>query len=152
MQYTRRQSLCAAIAATTAGVSGEKQRAARQKFALLIGCTQAGMEAEAAALNDLEAIRAALHSRGFQAAEMLTLGGALHADLLFSALHSVRDRITHWTTGDLFLIFSGHGDIDFEATDPEPTLCLTESQISWRQVFVMLSAPPTVSVTLLPDC
>jgi hypothetical protein len=74
-------------------------------------------------------------------------------------LETVRNRISAWSTGHVFLYYNGHGMYGAPAGGrPEPGLQLTPrrneqtSFLLWSELFAALAVPGGVRLLLLPDC
>jgi hypothetical protein len=134
--------------------------ASLSRLALLVA---APMPGEAAMHDDLVAMYDALRARGFRPEEILAVDGPVRRDLLMALLRDAGARVAGWSRGDVFLYYSGHGAFwpsdAVDATDARPALLLdgaTEATpdrwLFWDEAFAALDIPPSVRLTLVPEC
>jgi hypothetical protein len=127
------------------------------RLAILVATPWSGEEVMQ---HDIMAIVPALQRRGFVAENLLTLdrGPVTRRDVL-DFLHQGSRRISGWSTGEVFLYVTGHGD--FVGPDAESARLavrlsaaeqpLGEVGIFWDEIFATFSVPAGVELTLLPD-
>lgn len=130
------------------------------QLALLVAAAHPG---DTAMREDVAAMSAALHHRGYQDEEILCLDGLLTREQVIEFLTEGSDRIAEWTDGQLFLHYSGHGAFwpwdavaaadASPAWQPEPdTLLSPDRWVFWGEVFAALATPAGVDLVVLPDC
>ncbi len=126
---------------------------ASNQLALLIAAPHPG---DAAMYNDMIAMATALRRRGLQADHILSWHGPLDRPSTSALLQLARRPMQSWTTGSLFLHFSGHGfcepesglsGISFGQSDGRKS----EHRLSWGAFFDELDVSDRIRVFLLPD-
>lgn len=126
------------------------------QFALLIGSPHHN---DIAMHNDLVVMYNSLLQRGLTPPNIWSLEGALNRSMLLNFLSEASKRIASWTEGDLFLYASGHGFFRGDTVEDarvglllQPTQEETDDyHVLWDDIFNVLSPPPNVALTLLPD-
>lgn len=107
--------------------------------------------------NDLEAMHAALRSRGYLDAEILELEGEMTRAGARAWLEVAARRIESWRSGSVFLYYTGHGSpTSLDESTAEAALQFAdvsdeEGRMSWDEVFDALRTPAGVELVVLPD-
>jgi hypothetical protein len=129
-----------------------------RRLALLFGAPWKG---ENFLANGVGKMQEALQARGLGAGEMMASHEPLDRERLMRRLVEVRQRISSWRDGNIFLYYDGHGMYSrsgVAGTTPEPGLQLTgdrddpNSALLWRELWDTLRVPPGVRVLAIPDC
>jgi len=126
------------------------------QLALLIAGPQTGEEAM---VNDMVLMTQALRKRDLPAHQIRILHGHLDRPLLLAFLESAVRQVAAWTTGTLFVHFSGHGFFTGETADEaRPGLLFVDGgesvphgHLFWDEFFDALALPHGVQMILLPD-
>ena len=126
------------------------------QLALLIAAPQPG---EVAMFNDMLAMDQALRERGFPADQIRMVHGRLDRSLVLAFLEAAARQLTAWTTGTLFVHYSGHGFFSGETADEARSGLLfadggestAHGHLFWDEFFDALALPDGVQLILLPD-
>lgn len=130
-----------------------------RRLALLIAAPHGP---ETAQQRDVQAMSAALHQRGLSRDEIWVQAGNLAREHLVSFLATAARHVRHWSSGQLFLHYSGHGAFRgpshpetasqvLPAMQPD-TDDLSHRWLWWEDAFTILALPSGVHLTLVPDC
>jgi len=125
------------------------------RLALLVAAPHG---AETAMHDDLVSIYNGLRLRWLLPVEILTLEGKLNRELLMVFLHQAGKSVINWSHGEVFLYYSGHGNLSTDALGTRAGMLLTsntqsytDDYVLWDEVFAALALPPKVSLVILPD-
>jgi hypothetical protein len=109
--------------------------------------------------NDVKEMYDVLRRSSYAANEIITLEGQPDRELVLDLFLAARRRIASWQSGSLFLYVSGHGCYTGETAEVAHVavaLAATDDgscgpAVPWEELWSALDAPPSVTVTLLPD-
>lgn len=137
----------AACSAAGPGVEADRDV---HRAALLIGAPHGD---ETAMRADVRAAKDALLRRGFRPEEITTLEACPDPKTFRSALAALESRISDWSSGYVFLYFSGHGTVH-GSTLPlaDPAILLEKGEVSWSTVMFELARWRRIRFTLFADC
>ena len=120
------------------------------RAALLIGAPHGD---ETAMRADVRAAKEALLRRGFRPEEITTPEACPDPKTFRNALASLESRISDWSSGSVFLYFSGHGTVHGSTlTLADPAILLEKGEVSWSDVMFEFARWRRIRFTLFADC
>lgn len=144
MFMTRRNWLLSAgLALAWAASAKAAPRTTRRRLAVLIAMPDG--EAER---NDQRLITQKLLDCGYRQEDIVTHCGPANREALLRFLASIADRIGSWSSGDVFLHYTGSGWHQGAAVGLE----MGQQHVTWNEVFNALHLPSGVHLVVLPDC